>query len=127
VAVVPLISRDVLRPSLIESILNNPDAPFSRAMRENETYDWAPRTPIRIYFATQDLQVTPQNARVAIARMRDLGAQNVDTVNLGPLSHGAAQWPAFINARKWFDSFPAPTLEGESADDLGLAVTGHQP
>jgi pimeloyl-ACP methyl ester carboxylesterase len=127
VAVVPFISRDVLRPSLIESILNNPDAPFSRAMRENETYDWAPRTPIRIYFATQDLQVTPQNARVAIARMRDLGAQNVDTVNLGPLSHGAAQWPAFINARKWFDSFPAPTLEGESADDLGLAVTGHQP
>jgi pimeloyl-ACP methyl ester carboxylesterase len=126
-AVVPFISRDVLRPSLIESILNNPDAPFSRAMRENETYDWAPRTPIRIYFATQDLQVTPQNARVAIARMRELGAQNVDTVNLGPLSHAAAQWPAFIGARKWFDSFPAPVTEEENGEEATLAVTAHQP
>jgi hypothetical protein len=104
-AVVPLVSRDVLQPSLIESLLNDPDAPFSRALRENETYDWAPRTPIRIYFATLDLQVSPENARVAIARMRELGAQNVDTVNLGALNHGTAQWPAFINAKRWFDSF----------------------
>jgi hypothetical protein len=127
VAAVPFISRDVLRPSLIESILNDPDAPFSRAMRENETYDWAPRTPIRMYFGTQDLQVTPQNARVAIARMRELGAQSVDTVNLGPLSHGGAQWPAFINARKWFDSFPAPATREENGAEATLAVTAHQP
>jgi pimeloyl-ACP methyl ester carboxylesterase len=125
--VVPLISRDVLQPSLIESILNNPDAPFSRALRENETYDWAPRTPIRIYFATLDLQVNPQNARVAIARMRELGAQNVDTVNLGPLNHGTAQWPAFIDARKWFDSFPIPAPSDDDESEHGLAVTGRQP
>jgi hypothetical protein len=126
-AAVPFVSRDVLQPSLIESILKDPDAPFSRAMRANETYDWAPRTPIRIYFATADLQVSPQNARVAIARMRELGAQNVDTVNLGPLTHGTAQWPAFIDARKWFDSFPVPAAADGDADEAGLAVFNRQP
>jgi pimeloyl-ACP methyl ester carboxylesterase len=108
-AAVPFISRDVLQPSLIESISNDPEAPLSRAFRANETYDWAPRTPIRMYFATQDLQVSPQNSRTAIKRMRELGAQDVDTVNLGALSHGAAQWPAFIAARKWFDTFAPST------------------
>jgi pimeloyl-ACP methyl ester carboxylesterase len=109
-AVVPFVSRDVIQPSLIESILNDPDAPLSRAFRENETYNWAPRTPIRMYFATQDLQVDPQNARTAIKRMLELGAADVDTVNLGPLNHGTAQWPAFIAARKWFDTFPVPSI-----------------
>jgi pimeloyl-ACP methyl ester carboxylesterase len=108
-AVVPFVSRDVLQPSLIESILNDPESPPSRAFRINETYDWAPRTPIRIYFATQDLQVDPQNARTTIKRMRELGAQDVDTVNLGPLNHVPAQWPAFIAAKTWFNTFPAPT------------------
>jgi hypothetical protein len=125
-AAVPLFSRDVLQPSLIESIFE-PDAPFSRAMRENETYDWAPRTPIRMYFATADLQVTPENARVAIARMRELGAQNVETVNLGALSHTGAQWPAFIDARKWFDSFPVPAAADREANEAGLAVFNRQP
>ena len=105
---VPFVSLDVLQPSLIQSTLNDPDAPLSRAFRLNETYDWAPRTPIRMYFGTLDLEVSPNNARIAISRMRELGAQNVDTVNLGPLSHAGAQWPAFIEARKWFNTFPAP-------------------
>ena len=65
-AAVPFVSLNVLQPSFIESMLNDPDAPFARAMRENETYDWAPRTPMRIYFAPGDLQVDPLNARVAI-------------------------------------------------------------
>jgi hypothetical protein len=41
------------------------------------------------------------------AHMTVRGAADVQAVDLGPLTHGTAQWPAFIAARIWFDSFPA--------------------
>ena len=126
-AVVPFVSGDVFQPSLIKSVLNDPDAPFSRALRANETYDWAPRTPMRMYFGTADQQVNPQNARTAIARMRNLGAENVDTVNLGRLTHASAQWPAFIDARKWFDSFPILAPGDDDEAEAGLAGTRGEP
>jgi hypothetical protein len=115
----PLVSNDMFQPSLKVSLLTDPEAPLSRALRLNETYDWAPRTPLRMYFATADLQVSPQNARTAIARMHELGAQNVDTVNLGALSHAAAQWPAIVDGKKWFDTFAPPPPRTDDKADTG--------
>ena len=57
--------------------------------------------------------------------MRELGATDVDTVNLGPLNHGTAQWPAYIGARKWFDSFPVPAVaDTDEEDQDALAPAG---
>ncbi len=107
-------SRDVLQPALFESILNDPDAPIVQAMRANETYDWTPRTPLRMYYTPADLVVNPMNTLLALERMRARGAQNVDAIPLvglkgEALTHGLAQWPAYIGARRWFDTFPVPT------------------
>jgi hypothetical protein len=66
-----------------------------------------------------------RNARTAFFRMRELGAADVDTVNLGPLNHGPAQWPAYIGARKWFGTFPAPAVvDTDEEDEDALAPAG---
>jgi hypothetical protein len=106
-------SRDVLQPDLFQSILNDPDAPIVQAMRANETYDWTPRTPLRMYYTPADLVVSPMNTLLALERMHARGAQDVEAIPLvglkgEALTHGLAQTFAYIAARRWFDTFAAP-------------------
>jgi hypothetical protein len=114
---VPRFPRDALQADVLASVLNDPDAPLSRALRANDTYDWRPETPMRLYYGSNDLDIPPQNATIAEARMRELGAPDVQAVNLGPLDHGTAQVPAVIAARQWFDTFPAPAASSDEKDD----------
>jgi pimeloyl-ACP methyl ester carboxylesterase len=115
-------SRDVLQPALLQSILNDPAAPIVQAMHTNETYDWTPRTPLRMYFGSADVVVNPMNALLAVERMRARGALDVDAIQLvglngEALTHGTAQWPAYIAARRWFDTFPARTHDADDGTD----------
>lgn len=116
-------ARDVMQPQLIESILNDPDAPLVRAMRANETYDFAPLAPVRMYYTPADAVVSPTNTLLALARMQELGARDVQAIKLfglhgEALTHGLAQWHAYIAARRWFDTFPVPVSDdGPDKDD----------
>jgi hypothetical protein len=115
-------SRDVMQPQLIESILNDPLSPMAEAMRSNEVYDWAPRTPLRMYYTSTDAVVNPANTLLAFDRMRARGAPDVDAIELHDpsgkaLTHGTAQWPSYIAARRWFDTFPVPVLDPDDGAD----------
>jgi hypothetical protein len=115
-------SRDVMQPQLIQSILNDPASPIVQAMHDNETYDWTPRTPLRMYYGSADVVVNPMNTLLALERMRARGAMDVDAIELvglkgEALTHGTAQWPAYIAARRWFDTFPAPPLDADDGSD----------
>jgi dienelactone hydrolase len=110
------IARDMLRPEVVQSIVNDPNAPFLLAMRANETYDFAPRAPVRMYYTPADALVHPLNTLLALQRMRELGARDVDVIPVfGPngesVTHGAAQWLVYNAARRWFDSFPVPITD----------------
>jgi dienelactone hydrolase len=106
-ALVPALPRDALTDAAVTSILDDPGSRLVRAIGDNDVHDWRPRAPMRLYYATADLLVPHQNALAAEARMRERGATDVSAVSVGHLSHGAAQWPSFIAARQWFDTFPA--------------------
>lgn len=116
-------SRDVLQPDLFQSILNDPEAPIVQAMRANETYDWTPRTPLRMYYTPADLVVSPMNTLLALERMRARDAKDVEAIPLvglngEALTHGQAQTFAYIAARRWFDTFPTPThVVDDDTDD----------
>ena len=112
--------RDVMQPAVIDAWVNDPDAPVSRALRENQTYRWAPRTPMRLYFGTADVTVQPRNTAIADSVMREMGAADVQVVSWPGLNHTAAQWPSYISARRWFDTFPVRADdedENDVADD----------
>lgn len=116
------VARDMLRPTVVESILSDPNSPIVLAMRANETYDFAPRAPVRMYYTPADAVVNPTNAFIALQRMRELGAPDVELFPVfglhgESLTHVAAQWPVYIAARRWFDTFPAPTTVDDDDPD----------
>jgi hypothetical protein len=76
---------------------------------------------MRLYYGTADVTVDTLNTNIAAAGMHALGADNVEVWPLAGLNHTTAQWPAYISARKWFDTFPVPVAEpdGDDADDGG--------
>jgi pimeloyl-ACP methyl ester carboxylesterase len=90
----------MLQPPVLQ-VRNDPNGALAKALHDNDVYDWKPRAPMRLYYATADRDVPPQNALTAAARMQQLGA-NVQTVNLGPFSHTAAIVPAFVAMYVWF-------------------------
>lgn len=96
------VARDMLQPAVLDAVLEDPDSPISAALRENDLYEWAPRTPMRLYYGSADTDVPPRNSTFAAERMRALGAADVQAVNLGAYTHGGAVIPAFVAAGEWF-------------------------
>jgi fermentation-respiration switch protein FrsA (DUF1100 family) len=107
----PTTPREILTP-LALAMLDDPSSPLREALRRNDTFDWTPVAPMRLYFGERDQQVPPFNAPFTALHMTARGAGDVQAVDVGPVTHGGAQWPAFIAARAWFDTFhPPPVLE----------------
>ena len=111
----PTTPRQILTP-LALAMLDDASSPLREALRRNDTFDWTPTAPMRLYFSERDQQVPPFNAPFTASHMTARGAADVQAVDLGPLTHGTAQWPAFIAARIWFDSFPPPAVSEEDRE-----------
>jgi len=104
-AQLPSHARDVLRADVVQAMLADRDHPFWRAARDNDTYDWTPRAPARMYYGGADKDVYPANALTAESKMRANGARNVAAVNVGAtLDHPGAVLPATIAGRLFLDS-----------------------
>jgi hypothetical protein len=75
---------------------------FLDAARANQAFAWAPRAPLRAYFGTRDVDVTPQES-VAFAKASRHRGGNVEALDLGPFDHGESPLRAVPLIRKWFD------------------------
>ena len=152
VPAVPRIGSQAMQPDVLNAFLCSsetptfcdPNAPPSAvqlatsladALRANQTYDWLPSAPLRMYFGEADIDVPTTNAPMTAEHMYALGASSADvTVEMlsGPagerLNHGTALWPSIIASRRWFDSFPVPSVQPDDlADDvIGLVGSGHK-
>jgi len=80
--------------------------PLDQAMEGNNTYNFLPVTPTRLYHGLDDNLVPYSMSEMTCARMRLLGARDVEVVNVGAgFGHEASIIPSFLMAKKWFDSF----------------------
>jgi hypothetical protein len=129
---VPRVARDALQPEVLDAVLNNPQHPLSVALRANQTYDWLPTAPLKMYYAEGDIDVPfAVNATAAADHMRALGAtpELVQAVKLvGPnnevLNHGTGLWLSIVESRKWFDTFPAAAIMPDDDADRAGALGG---
>jgi hypothetical protein len=103
-----------------EEIFSNPDHPINVALRLNDTYDWAPQAPTKIYYCTEDEQVFYENAILAEQVMTANGAPNVESKNSGATNHTGCVFPSVINAILWFGSFQDITSD---VDDFDLQLS----
>lgn len=104
------INKRMFQDSIIDAILTKPDHPINVALNENDTYNWAPAAPTRLYYCGNDEQVPNENSIVAEAAMQALGAPDVLAVNLNPtLGHTACVFPAISNSIAFFKTFLNPS------------------
>jgi hypothetical protein len=95
----------VLTPETIESVKQNPDNPIVLALKENNLYDWGPKSPIHLCHCDADDVVAYQNSVVAYNSFIEHNSPNVILVM--PLhggTHSSCAIPSVIDAYTWFDS-----------------------
>ena len=111
---------DMFQDSIATQIeTNNPDSRIIQALRDNDTYAWAPEAPTLLYYCTEDEQVPFRNAIVADSAMRALGSTSVLLESGGALDHGQCVEPALRRALAFFNSLADryPTgVHGATAD-----------
>lgn len=101
--------KRMFQDSLLNGVISNPNHPFNVAMADNDTYAWAPSAPTRLYYCSGDEQVPYLNSLVADTAMQNLGATDVEAIDLGPaLDHSFCAIPAFLNSIQFFLSFLDP-------------------
>lgn len=99
------IPSDVLRPEIIESVKQDRDNPIVLALKENNLYDWAPKSPIHLCHCDADDIVPYQNSVVAYNSFVNHGSTHITLVM--PLhggTHETCGLPSLLDALTWFGS-----------------------
>ena len=104
----PDLAQDLMQPDYYADIVANENNPLRLALVDNDNYNWVPQRPITMYYCTEDEQVTFENSIKAFDYMTTNGAENVDTVNAGPFSHGDCVLPAMTSIYDLFQSLKTP-------------------
>ncbi len=104
------INNKMFQDSVIIGIESNPNHPINLALQDNDTYVWAPTAPTRLYYCGADEQVPVENAIIAETAMNDLGANDVQAINLNPdFNHGQCIFPAVQSSIAFFKSIMNPS------------------
>ncbi|MBB4078366.1 pimeloyl-ACP methyl ester carboxylesterase [Lewinella aquimaris] len=97
---------DMFRDSIGQQIADDDDdSRIVQALRENDTYEWAPSAPTLLYYCTADEQVPFRNAIVADSVMRALGSTTVIIQSGGERTHVGCVPFALLTTLNFFDQY----------------------
>ncbi len=102
VAALPSTPRELLHPAFLTAYDGNMDHWFLARLRENGLLDWAPRAPVRVYYGTNDADVTPMQAELLQEHHQARGG-NTTAVCVGDVDHDGTILLAAPLLREWFD------------------------
>lgn len=71
-------------------VTSSSDAAFLTAVRDNNVYDWKPKTPLQLYHGTADLQVFYRNSTDAFTAMKARGVTTIELITVPNKDHGPA-------------------------------------
>jgi hypothetical protein len=93
-------------PSLVNDITENDDHPINVILRENDTYNWSPQAPTRIFYCMGDEMVPYGNSLLADSVLQANGAVDLVTKNLNSdMGHGECVVPALLETINFFKGF----------------------
>jgi hypothetical protein len=124
----PSVPKLILQPFQVDSFINDSVNNFLRVrLRENNTYNWLPTSPIKMYYCQGDHSVPYQNSIVAYHHFIANGAGSlVDTVDVNPtLDHYPCAQFAILTATSWFNTlvYQPLTSRGITIIDNNSATT----
>jgi pimeloyl-ACP methyl ester carboxylesterase len=104
-AAMPSDPAQILKPEFRAAFQTDPRHPLRLALQDNDTYDWKPRSPLRLYHCAADQDVIIANSQVALATFQSLGATQAQLIDLLPnTNHAGCSLPSLMDAKGWFDS-----------------------
>lgn len=101
-AALPNIPNEILQPEQLDGFINDPTHPLRIALEDNNRYNWAPQTPMKLYYCTLDDQVFHENSLLTAAIMMENGANSVTAEDMGAFDHGGCAQPALFAILTWF-------------------------
>jgi pimeloyl-ACP methyl ester carboxylesterase len=109
----PKIPKDMVRDSLVNLYLTDPNFTFKLALQANDLHDWKPEAPVQLCFCQSDEEVYYKNALSAYEHMRARGAKHV-TKRSGGKKFGHFKCAGFsaMYAKMYFDSFRKGSKHG---------------
>ena len=107
--VVAALPRDP-RELFTEAFLADADAERThwlwKRLADADLTDFTPEAPVRLYYGSLDVDVTPEEARRQAARWQARGA-DAEAIDVGPLAHDPSALEAAPRIRDWFDALAA--------------------
>lgn len=103
-AELPVIPVQMLRKDFLDDFLNHANHPLRLALRQNDLYNWTPKSLTTLYHSVEDEQVPYENTRKAYEAFRRAGAEGISVHALQEGSHADAALAILNTAKLWFDS-----------------------
>jgi pimeloyl-ACP methyl ester carboxylesterase len=100
IAALPSTPGELLLPQMLEQIAR-PTGRLAEALRANETCDWAPAVPARLYAGRLDRDVVFAHAEFCRRQILAAGGQ-AEVVDLGDVDHLTTALLALPQIRDWF-------------------------
>jgi hypothetical protein len=96
----------LFNPDLVNDVTSDDNHPINVILRENDTFNWAPQAPTRIFYCTADEMVPFENSIVADSVLQANGALDLITENLSStMGHGDCAVPALLETVAFFKGF----------------------
>lgn len=86
----PAAPSSVFREDFAEGLQSRRDSSMLRVLKENSSYEWMPKAPVRMVHGTADNIVPFANAQATVKRMRKRGVKTVALVPVKEAGHGDA-------------------------------------
>jgi pimeloyl-ACP methyl ester carboxylesterase len=103
VEALPSDPKELVTEALLRALDGHEEHWFLGRLTENGLVDWAPKSPVRIYYGEQDVDVTPEQALQMQSLAAERGA-DVVAISVGEADHEASILLAAPLLRAWFDS-----------------------
>ena len=94
---------EIFQDEYYQNYLNNENHPFKLALKDNDTYEFTPQSPMRLIHCSGDDNVTYANSEIAYDYFIKSGAQNIDLIDGGNLNHTDCAGLAILAGKIWID------------------------
>lgn len=103
----------MFQDSVIAAVATDEQHPFNIALRDNDTYDWAPQAPTRLFYCMADDQVAFTNSLLADSVMNANGGADIASRDVAPSQdHTGCILPAGLATINFFGEYAQFTVSG---------------
>ena len=109
------IPKEMFQDSIIDVVINQPNHPINMAIRANDTFNWSPEAPTRLYYCKADDQVGYQNSVIADSILNLNGATDLQSIDVdSDADHNECVIPAGLNTIFFFAGFKEITVSNDN-------------